>query len=114
MSAREERGTATVAVVSLVGVVLLVAVAAAAVLGAAVAHRQAQAAADLAALSGAVAAGQGGDPCAAAGEVARANRGALAGCHLDGDDLLVTVTVAVPGGARVLGAVSARARAGPS
>jgi len=111
---RDERGTATVAVLSLIGVVLLVATAAAAILGAVVAHRQAQAAADLAALSGATVAEHGGDACAAAGDVARANRGDLAGCRLDGDDVLVTVTVEVPGGAEVLGEVSARARAGPS
>lgn len=111
---RDERGTATVAVLSLIGVVLLVAAAAAAVLGAAVAHRQAQAAADLAALSGAAAAEQGDDACGAAADVARANGGDLADCHLEGDDVLVSVTVDVPGGLAVLGEVRARARAGPS
>lgn len=110
----DESGTATVAVLALIGVVLLVASAAAAVLGAAVAHRQAQATADLAALSGAAAAEQGADACAAASDVARANRGALAACRLEGDDVLVTVAVEVPGEVKVLGAVMARARAGPS
>lgn len=110
----DERGTATVAVLSLIGVVLLVAGAAAAVLGAVVAHRQAQAAADLAALSAATAAGQGADACGAAGRVARANSGQLADCRLEGDDVLVTVTVEMPGAVDVLGEVRARARAGPS
>lgn len=111
---RDESGTATVAVLSLIGVVLLVATAAAAVLGAVVAHRQAQAAADLAALSGATAAQEGGDGCGAASEVARANRGAVTECRLEGDDVLVTVAVEVPGEVDMLGRVSARARAGPS
>lgn len=114
MSGQDERGTATVAVLALIGVVLLVAVAAAAVLGAVVAHRQAQAAADLAGLAGAVAAEQGGDPCAAAGDVALANRGVLTDCRVDGDDVLVTVAVDLPGEVEVLAEVSARARAGPS
>lgn len=110
----DERGTATVAVLALIGVVLLVAAGAATVLGAVVAHRQAQAAADLAALSGAAAGEQGGDACAAAGEVAEANRSALTDCRVDGDDVLVTVAVDLPGAVEVLDEVRARARAGPS
>lgn len=109
----DERGTATVAVLALIGVVLLVASAAAAVLAAVVAHRQAQAAADLAALSGAAAAQRGVDACAAADEVAGANGAALAACRIDGDDVLVTVAVRVPV-AVVRDEVQARARAGPS
>lgn len=111
---RVEHGTATVAVVSLVGVVLLVALAAAAVLGAAVAHRQAQAAADLAALAAAVRGQEGSDPCAAAAEVAAANGARLDTCWPEGADVVVTVTVEVPGDLPVLRQVAARARAGPS
>lgn len=109
-----EQGAATVAVVSLVGVVLLVALAAATVLGAAVSHRQAQAAADLAALAGAVREQEGSDPCAAAAEVAAANGARLDTCRADGADVVVTVTVEIPGDLPVLHEVAARARAGPS
>lgn len=111
---RAEHGAATVAVVSLVGVVLLVALGAAAVLGAAVAHRQAQAAADLAALAGAVRQQEASDPCATAAEVAAANGARLDTCRPDGRDVVVTVTVEIPGDFPVLREVAARARAGPS
>ncbi|HSX68197.1 Rv3654c family TadE-like protein, partial [Nocardioides sp.] len=70
--------------------------------------------ADLAALAGAAAAEQGGDPCVAAGDIAQANRGALTDCRVDSVDVLVTVAVDLPGGVEVLDEVSARARAGPS
>ncbi|TCJ29899.1 hypothetical protein EPD65_06265 [Nocardioides jejuensis] len=114
VSDRSDRGTATVAVVSFVGVVLVVALAGATILGAAVAHRRAQAAADLAALSGATTRQQGGDACRAAADVARANGAVLDVCREVADDLQVTVSVALPHAVPGLGHVSARARAGPS
>lgn len=114
MTAREEHGSATVAVVSLIGVVLLVALSAAAVLGAAVAHRRAQAAADLAALAGATAAAAGDDGCRAASGVATANGARLDTCSETDGDLLVAVSASVPGSVPFLAEVSARARAGPS
>ncbi len=111
----EERGAATVLVVAMAGVLMLVG-AAAGVVGAIVAaHRSAQSAADLAALAGAATLAEhtGRDPCAAAAEVATANGALLDGCAVEGEDLVVEVTVRGP---RWLGQdqdLRARARAGP-
>lgn len=84
----------------------------------AVAVHRARAAADLAALSGAVAWSSGGDACDAARTIARANGTALAECDQVGDriDFVITVEVdhgvpsMMPGLPRT---VSARAHAGP-
>ena len=63
----DERGSATLLAVAMIGVLVLVG-AALGVVGAMVhAHRVAQSAADLAALAGAEARGRGGDPCAGGG-----------------------------------------------
>lgn len=110
-----DRGAATVLVVALAGLLLLVGAAAAVVGAIVVAHRTAQAAADLSALAGAtvLADHSGRDPCAAAAEVAAANGAALTSCAVDGQDLLVGVTVPGP---RWLGQerdLHAAARAGP-
>lgn len=107
---RRDDGGATVLVVAMAGVLMFVAVGLAAVGGLVVAQRQAQAAADLAALGGA------DDPataCAAAARVAAANAASLDLCRVV--DREVTVTVSVPG-PRVPWRdvrVSADARAGP-
>jgi secretion/DNA translocation related TadE-like protein len=58
-------------------------------------HRRAQGAADLAALAGASALADGGDPCAAAERVAAENGASLTGCAPAARD--VRVTVVVPG-----------------
>ncbi|MBM0123816.1 Rv3654c family TadE-like protein [Pimelobacter simplex] len=112
---RSERGAATVLAVTLAGVLLLVGAATGVVGAIVVAHRRAQAAADLAALAGAVAVGHSGrDPCAAAAGVAQANGAVLATCQVDGADVLVEVRV---GGPRWLGQdqdLMAAARAGPA
>ncbi|WP_435771285.1 Rv3654c family TadE-like protein [Nocardioides sp. SYSU DS0651] len=109
-----ERGAATVLVVALAGVLLLVGAAAGVVAAIMVAHRQAQSAADLAALAGATAlSDRTGDPCAAAGDVAAANGASLDSCAVDGEDVLVSVVVRGP---RWLGQdddLVGRARAGP-
>jgi secretion/DNA translocation related TadE-like protein len=110
-----EDGSATLFAVAVLGLLVLVA-AALTVAGAMVnAHRVAQSAADLAALSAAQAlAGAGGDPCATAADVARANGAALQGCAVDGSDVRVTVTAPGP---RWLGQphdLDAEARAGPA
>ncbi|MGY1806105.1 Rv3654c family TadE-like protein [Blastococcus sp. SYSU D00669] len=110
-----ERGSATVWVLALAGV--LAAVGAAAVLvGAAVtARHRAGSAADLAALAAAGAAVRG-DPgaCAEAGALAARNGAELTACAV-GADAVVTVTVAVPVRLGPLGlfAAEGRARAGP-
>lgn len=108
-----QRGAATVLVTACFGVVLLVGCALAVVAAMITAHRSAQAAADLAALAGAAAARDGGDPCAAAGGIAADNGGRLVGCDVDGPE--VTIRVEVPG-PRWLGQphdLTAAARAGP-
>jgi secretion/DNA translocation related TadE-like protein len=85
----------------------------------AVAVHRARAAADLAALSGAVAWSAGEDGCAAARTIARANGTSLADCDQVGDQIDFVITVRVdrevppmmlPGLPRT---VSAKAHAGP-
>lgn len=58
-----------------------------------VAAHRARAAADLAALSGAVAVSNGSDGCRAAGRIARENGAALSDCSRVGDDLDFVLTV---------------------
>lgn len=97
----DQRGAATVLVVAMAGVLLLVGSATGVVAAIVVAHRKAQSAADLAALAGATALADPGsrgarDPCGAAGDVAAANHARLSSCVVDGEDVLVEVTVAGP------------------
>ena len=110
---RDERGVGVVLALGLVGVLTTFALVAGAAVALVVTHRKAQAAADLAALAGAVALRAGGDGCAGAGRVAEANGAVLRGCSVSGAEVLVTVVVTAPG---VLGSreLRARARAGPS
>lgn len=110
---RGERGSASMLVVTVAGVLVLVATALVVVAGMVGAHRRAQSAADLAALAGAQAQARGDDGCAVAGELARANDAVLRSCRVVGDDVWVEVTVRGPdwrGAGRELGA---QARAGP-
>ena len=110
----DERGSATLFALALIGVLVLVG-AALGVVGAMVhAHRAAQSAADLAALAGAEARTRGGDPCLAAATVAAANGATVDSCAVEGADVRLQVTVAGP---RWLGQrhdLSAQARAGPA
>lgn len=101
-------------VVAMTGVLLLVGAALGVVAALVVAHRAAQSGADLAALAGAQALGQGSDGCGAAAETASANGVRLRGCATLGR--VVEVRVSAPG-PRWLGQtsdLSARARAGPA
>jgi secretion/DNA translocation related TadE-like protein len=110
---RGEAGAATLLAVSLAGVLLLVG-AALAVVGAMVAaHRQAQAAADLAALAGATAAARGDGPCQSARVVARLNDATVVACAVDGSDVTVQVRVPGPHWLGQAADLEARARAGP-
>ena len=113
MRVRDDRGAATVLAVAFLGVLVLVG-AALGVVGAMVnAHRVAQAAADLAALAGAEAIGDGASPCDAASRIATANGAGITQCAVDGRDVRVEVTVTGP---RWLGQqhdLVAEARAGP-
>ncbi|MGY1843204.1 Rv3654c family TadE-like protein [Modestobacter sp. SYSU DS0875] len=110
-----ERGSATVWVVALAGLLAALGVAAVLVGAAVVARHRATAAADLAALAAAGAAVQG-DPaaCTVAGGVAAANGAAVTSCTV-GAGAVVEVHVRVPVRLGPLGVVDARgrARAGP-
>lgn len=110
---RGEAGAATLLTVALLAVLLLVGGALGVVAALVHAHRQAQAAADLAALAGARVLADGGSPCDAAAALAVANHARLMTCRTAGHDVLVQVSVAGP---RWLGQtedLNARARAGP-
>jgi secretion/DNA translocation related TadE-like protein len=111
---KQERGSATLFAVAMIGVLVLVG-AALGVVGAMVhAHRAAQSAADLAALAAAQARGRGGDPCAAAAGVAAANAARVERCVVEGSDVRLQVTVAGPHWLGQRHDLSAQARAGPA
>ena len=109
----DERGAATVLVLSFAGVLLLLGAALSVVAAMVVGHRAAQAAADLAALAGASSLADGADACAAAGGVASSNGATLTGCVVEGRDVVVTVSVGGPGWLGQQGDLTAEARAGP-
>jgi secretion/DNA translocation related TadE-like protein len=108
-----DRGSASVWVLA-IGLVVLVAAQAFAVVGSAmVARHRAQAAADLAALAAAMKVLEGESvACARAAEVSAHNGASLVACRLDGLDVIVTVEVAAAGSVR-WGAAQRSARAGP-
>jgi secretion/DNA translocation related TadE-like protein len=111
---RGERGAGSVLAVAMMGVLVTVTVAAGGVVGIVATHRVAQSAADLAALAGASALQDGGDPCTQAAEVARRNGARLSSCAVDGWNVSVAVsadTARLPGGVLDL---EARGRAGPA
>lgn len=109
---RGEDGVGVVLVMGLVALLVAVAGISAGVLALVVAHRQVQAAADLAALAGAEAARSGGDPCREAGRIAVANRVELVDCAASRGVVDVIVEDVVELGAPWT--VSGRARAGPA
>lgn len=110
---RDDEGAATVWAAGLLLLVTFVALALAGVGGVLVAHRQAQAAADLAALGGAGALQEGGEACAVAAAIAARNGAQLLECREEGVEIVVTAQVTadgIPAGPwRLVG----RARAGP-
>jgi len=108
-----ERGSVSLFVVACVGLLLLVGAALGVVAALVRAHRQAQAAADLAALAVASAASRGSDPCAAGAAIAEANGGRLASCRVAGRTGTVRVVVTGPRWLGQLGDLEAQARAGP-
>ena len=109
---RDDEGAGVVLALGLVAVLVLVGAVGVGVVGLVAAHRQVQAAADLAALAGAEAARSGREPCAVARRIAAGNRGELRDCRVTG----VVVEVEVDRVVRLLGSptVTARARAGPA
>ncbi|GAB2652588.1 Rv3654c family TadE-like protein [Nocardia goodfellowii] len=114
IEAGDERGGATVlaclALAGLIAVTLLISQVGAAV----VARHRVQAAADLAALAGAGALGEGVEAgCAAAGDIARLMRARVRTCSVSQWDVTVTAERNVPMGLFGARVVSAIARAGP-
>ncbi len=111
---RGERGSATLATVGMVGVLLFLGVAFGAVTAVVVAHRAAQSAADLAALAAASSLAEGRSGCTFAAKVAAANDSDLVACRPTGREVTVQVRVIGP---RWLGLGAdplATARAGPA
>jgi len=102
---RDDRGSASVLMAGLMGVLVLLMGAAMLVAGFAVAHHRARAAADLAAVSGAMVFAQGGDACRQARRSAQDNGASVRSCEQVGDqiDYVVTVRVAIPVRTRVRG-----------
>jgi secretion/DNA translocation related TadE-like protein len=100
-------------VVACLGLLLLVGAALGVVAALVLAHRQAQAAADLAALAVATAASRGADPCAAGAVIAEANGARLTSCALAGRTGMVRVVVSGPRWLGQRADLEAEARAGP-
>lgn len=111
---RDERGSATAWAVPFLGVLALLTVLLAGVGAALVTVRQAQAAADLAALAGATAHAAGGVACDEVVRVAGRNGTQVDDCSvLPGGDVRVVVSAAVHGPWPEPLRVRGRARAGP-
>lgn len=100
-----ERGSASVLMAGVMGVLVLLSCAAMVVVGYAIATHRARAAADLAAVSGAAAFGRGEDACAQARRTAADNGARLVRCEQVGDqvDYVVTVRVAIAVRVRLTG-----------
>ena len=111
---RGEAGAATLLVLAMAGVLLLVGAALGVVQAMVVAHRKAQAAADLAALAGASAAAHGRAACEAADAVARLNGSGLVNCQEGAGEVTVEVVVTGPRWLGQQGDLTAEARAGPA
>jgi len=108
-------GAASLYVLWLSLVVLAVGLALAAVGGVRVARARAASAADLAALSGAAAAGRGDDACDRAREIALRGGATRTWCSVDLDGVVtVEVEVALGGALARFGSAAARALAGPA
>ncbi len=109
-----DRGSVTVWILSAGLVIVLVAAGLAMGGGAVVARHRAQAAADLAALAGAMRTWEGETAaCERAANLSSRNDATLLACRLDGLDVIVTVAVVLELPA-TLGAARASARAGPA
>jgi len=110
---RRDRGAVTVLAVAMLGILILIAAALAVGESMVVAHRRAQAAADLAAVAAAQAIQHARDPCSAASDVAAANGATMTGCAVADDDVTISATVPGPRWLGAQGDFAARARAGP-
>lgn len=112
-AAHGQRGSATVLVLAMAGVLATLGAALGVVVAMVAAHRSAQSAADLAALAGARALSQGRPGCAAAEVVAGANGAVLTRCVLSGLAIDVAVRVAGPHWLGQTADLDASSRAGP-
>jgi secretion/DNA translocation related TadE-like protein len=110
---RDDRGSATPVAVACLGLLVLIAAALGVVAAMVTAHRAAQSAADLAALSAAIAVGSGRDPCAAGAGTAAANGARLVSCDVSGREVVVGVVVTGPRWLGQTADLTAEARAGP-
>ena len=101
----DQRGSASVLVAAVMGVVVVLTGVALLVAGYEVAQHRARAAADLAAVSGAVAFAAGRDACDQARRTARDNDATVLSCSTVGDpvEYVVSVRVALPVRSRVRG-----------
>jgi secretion/DNA translocation related TadE-like protein len=102
-----------VLVVAFAAVLLLVGCALGVVAAVVVAHRTAQAGADLAALSAARALSRGRDPCVEAVRIAAADGVRVIDCRVEGTEVAVTVLAPGPHWLGQAADLSAQARAGP-
>jgi secretion/DNA translocation related TadE-like protein len=93
-----DRGSATVLMGAIMGVVATLGAVAMVVAGYLVAHHQARSAADLAAVSGAAAYTRGADACDQARRISQQNGAKLTSCTRVGDEIefVVTVRTTVP------------------
>ena len=113
-----ERGSASVLMTGMMGVVVALSSTALVIAGYATGYHRARAAADLSALSGAAAFRQGYDACAQVRQTARQNGARVERCDLVGDAIAFVVTVRVSVAARTRipqlpRTVAAEAHAGP-
>jgi secretion/DNA translocation related TadE-like protein len=95
VAGRDQRGSGTVLMASIMSVVVALSAVATMVAGYLLSHRQARSAADLAALSGAAAYAAGHDACSMARRTARQNGARVSRCHRAGDEVDFVVTVRV-------------------
>jgi secretion/DNA translocation related TadE-like protein len=100
-----ERGSATVLMAAVMGVVVTLGAAAMVIAGYLVGHHRARSAADLAALSGAAAHAHGEDACDQARRIAAQNGANVTSCARAGDDIdfVITVRTTVPVRSRLPG-----------
>lgn len=92
---RDQRGSGTVLMASIMAVVVVLGATATVVAGYLASHHQARSAADLAALSGAAAYASGDDACDQARRTARQNGARATRCGRVGDEVDFVVTVRV-------------------
>jgi secretion/DNA translocation related TadE-like protein len=113
VSRRPERGSATPFAIACLGLLVLLAAALGVTAAMVRAHRQAQAAADLAALAAAGSVGEG-DPCVAGAGVAAANGARITSCTVAGREVTIRVEVEGPHWLGQEADLAGEARAGPA